>query len=143
MSDLRLGASLLKDGYSVVIVKEGRVLAVERGPGVKPLITAALKAGHDICGSCLADKVVGVAVAHLVLYFGIDAVYGKTGSKEAVEVLARENRVYVIDEVVPYIMNRSRDGRCPIETLACESSSPKETYERLCQMFGIARPSSE
>lgn len=136
-ADLARAVSLLKEGYSFGIVKDGRVLAAEKGSGVKPFLMAAVGVEKEIRGASLADKVVGLAVARLALYFGIASVYGRIGSIQPARELASAGVPYVFEKTVPYILNRKQDGRCPIEQMVSETSSPEETYALLMKFFKI------
>lgn len=135
--DLFIAASKVLEGHAVAIARDGRVLAVEDGDGVKPLILAARKAGREARGASLADRVVGLAAARLARYYGIRSVYGLVGSEEAAADLKGAGITFVFSETVPYIMNRSRDGRCPMESLALKTSLPEETYRAIAQMLRL------
>jgi len=49
--DLNAARCLLEKGFSAVLVKDGRILASEKGEGVKPLLMACQAAGADAQGS--------------------------------------------------------------------------------------------
>jgi len=74
--DLSAARRMLETGFSAVLVKNGRILASEKGEGVKPLLLACRASGADARGSSLADKVVGVAAARVAIDVGVRAVYG-------------------------------------------------------------------
>lgn len=82
--------------------------------GVKPLIDF-LESGRDFKGFCAADKVVGAGAAHLYVLLHVKAVWARLMSKDAVNILQTNGIDAFYDEVVPYIINRSGDGACPIE----------------------------
>ena len=83
--------------------------------GVKPLIDF-LESGRDFKGFCAADKVVGAGAAHLYVLLHVKAVWARLMSKDAVDILQTNGIDAFYDEMVPYIINRSGDGACPIET---------------------------
>lgn len=138
--DLASAVRLVEYGHSLALVKDGKILAVEDGNGVRPLLAASARLGGELCGASLADRVVGVAVARLAAYFCIAAVYGKTGSESAAEELDRAGIPHEFEETVPYILNRDKNGRCPIETLALSKSTPEETYKALVEFFSDKKP---
>lgn len=79
----------------------------------------------------VADKVVGKAAALLCAYCNVKMLYAAVISEAALEVLAS----YAIDvsytALVPYIKNRSGDGKCPMEQLSSDTDSPEEMYRRV------------
>jgi hypothetical protein len=128
-SDIELARSLMADN-SVVLVRNGAVLAAKSGNGVKPLLEAVDEAG-DVSGASLADRVVGVAVAKLSVYFGFSAVHGSLASEPAAAFLESAGIGISYDRLVPRILNRDRSGPCPIEAMALGTLSPEELYEAL------------
>ena len=82
--------------------------------GVKPLIDF-LESDCEFRGFFAADKVVGAGAAHLYVLLGVKAVWAKLMSKDAVDILQTNGIDACYDDVVPYIINRSGDGACPIE----------------------------
>jgi len=107
---------MLETGFSAVLVKNGRILASEKGEGVKPLLLACRASGADARGSSLADKVVGVAAARVGIDVGVRAVYGHLVSEGAARELQDEGIVAQWGRLVPFILNRAGDGQCPMET---------------------------
>ncbi|MBP7893214.1 MAG: DUF1893 domain-containing protein, partial [Firmicutes bacterium] len=112
--DLSAARRLLETGFSAVLAKNGRILASEKGEGVKPLLLACRAAGADAEGSSLADKVVGVAAARVAIDVGVRAVYGHLMSEGAARELQDEGIVAQWDRLVPFILNRAGDGQCPM-----------------------------
>ena len=136
-ADLAAAAEMLEKGYSAALVRGGRVLSLQRGNGIRPVLRAVAESNDDVRGASLADKVVGLAVARLTAYFGLAAVYAVVGSDSAAEELDRAGIPYEFAESVPLIMNRSGDGRCPIENLAASGGTPEDTYRVLVRfLFG-------
>ena len=129
--DLNAARCLLEKGFSAVLVKDGRILASEKGEGVKPLLMACQAAGADAQGSSLADKVVGVAAARVGIDVGVRQVYGHLMSEGAARELQDEGIVAQWDRLVPFILNRAGDGQCPMERLAMGTASPSDAHRRL------------
>ncbi len=82
--------------------------------GVKPLLDF-LKSDYNFKDFCAADKVIGAGAAHLYVLLGIKTVWAKTISKEAQKIFKNNEITFFFEEEVPYIINRSGDGVCPIE----------------------------
>lgn len=134
-ADLAAAAEMLEKGYSAALVRGGRVLSLQRGNGIRPVLRAVAESNDDVRGASLADKVVGLAVARLAAYFGLAAVYAAIGSDPAAEELERAGIPYEFAESVPLVMNKSGNGRCPIESLAASTRTPEETYRVLVRFL--------
>ncbi len=115
MNDLEKAKEFLQQNssYSVVFVRgEEHIFCEKRG--VAPLLEL-LDAGKDLRGFAAADRVVGRGAALLHIMLGIETLYASVLSFSAEEVLKNYKVTYSFGERVDCILNRNRDGRCPIE----------------------------
>lgn len=108
-----------------------------RDKGVKPLI-GFLESGNSFCGFSAADKTVGMGAAYLYVLLGVKYVWTKLLSSNAKKILEENGITVSYDALVPQILNRSRDGICPIERAVKDADSPenalsiiKETLTKL------------
>lgn len=98
-----------------IVVKDGKIAAVERGRGVSPLLKIYDTNSAVMRDSVIVDKVIGRAAAFIVVKSGAKSVYGKIMSEDAKELLAKHKITASHDLLVPRILNRKRDGLCPLE----------------------------
>lgn len=98
-----------------VLVRDGKVLATGDDYGVRELLATADRLGPGACGASLADKVVGKAVALIVVHARICAVDTRVASEPAVKLLKTHEVPLRAASVVPQILNRRGDGPCPME----------------------------
>jgi len=82
--------------------------------------------GNELTGASMADKVVGKAVALLVRYAGIVAVYAGMMSESAKKALHGTGIDYSYAKLVPKILNRAGDDLCPMEKLSLAYDDPTE-----------------
>lgn len=115
---------LASEGCTCVLCRDDRVVISHRR-GVAPLMEL-LDSGTDVRGFSAADKVIGRATALLYCLLGVSRVYGGIVSKSALEVLHRGGIEAEYDLLVPYIVNRAGDGRCPMETATAHITEPSE-----------------
>ncbi len=116
MNDLAQARQQLDaDKLAFVLVKEGNVLATSDDYGVRELLAAVDRLGATVRGASLADKVVGNAVALIVVHAGICAVSTRVASESAVKTLQRYGVPLHAGTIVPQILNRRSDGPCPME----------------------------
>ena len=99
-----------------VLVKDGVIVAIEpNGPGVKPLLRLHDFRADVMKGAWVVDKVVGRAAAAIALDGGAARVHGLLMSETAKAFLDEQGVPASAEETVPQILNRTRDGLCPLE----------------------------
>jgi len=130
--DLELAKLRLKKGdFTLVIVKEGKVIFETKSQGVSGFLQAIKKLGKRLVASSVADKIVGAAAAMLCAYSRVSSVFAVTISKEGNRVLEDNNIIYQFENQVPNILNHDKTDICPFEKLAIGSREPKEAYTKL------------
>ena len=134
LRDLDLAIEILRDGYSVVLVKKGKTLSKIKGQGVGSFFDAIEEAGEDAVGASLADQIVGRAVALLSLHYCLASVHGEVMSQPAADVLEKAGIDLSQKVLVPFILNRHQSALCPVENLVKEIDDPGEAL-RLVRSF--------
>ena len=73
-------------------------------------------------GAAIADKIVGTGAATLMIAGKISGLYTDIISENALKLLKKYGIETECNTVVPYIINRTKTGGCPLETLCgdCE-----------------------
>jgi hypothetical protein len=116
MTDLTQARQLLEtENLAFVLVKGGKVLATGDDYGVRELLASVDRLGPLARGASLADKIVGKAVALIVVHAGIRAVDTRVASESAVKLLKSHGVPLHTATIVPQILNRRGDGPCPME----------------------------
>ncbi len=110
-------ARLIREGRAgAVLVKDGVIVAVEpNGPGVKPLLRLHDLRADVMKGAWVVDKVVGRAAAAIAIDGGATRVHGLVMSETAKALLGAHGVPASADETIPQVLNRTRDGLCPLE----------------------------
>ncbi|MBE6629291.1 MAG: DUF1893 domain-containing protein [Ruminococcaceae bacterium] len=120
MLDLQNAKSELLGGkFTCVLFHDGETFSSSLR-GVAPLL-GFLDSGRDFRAFCAADKVVGKGAAFLYVLLGVRALFAHVISESALEVLRRAAVSVEFDTLVPYIKNRTGEGRCPIEQAVLEA----------------------
>ena len=122
---------LIENDYTCVLYSNGKAYHSTLR-GVKPLIDF-LESDCEFRGFFAADKVVGAGAAHLYVLLGVKAVWAKLMSKDAMDILQTNGIDAFYDDVVPYIINRSGKGACPIETAVKEITDSKQALDIIKQ----------
>lgn len=108
------------------VIANGTAVRIFRERGVKDLYRLLTEEPELLDGAFVADKVVGKGAAALMLLGGVGELYADVISRPALELLAGSSvRVrYALE--VPYIVNRTRTGQCPVETLCRDCTTAAE-----------------
>lgn len=130
-------ALLHKENFSIVITNNDTYTSTKKG--IAPLMDILTDNPSFLNGATVADKVIGRAAALLMIYGGIKEVYSDVISTHALDIF-KENDISVeYDECVPYIINRTKDGMCPMENAVLNITEPKEAYEILKNKLEMMR----
>ncbi len=132
MKDLETAKSMLNQRAAcIAVVKDGCVLYQSSGRGIFPLYDAVILRNIDFTQSAAADKIVGKAAAMLFIHSGVTELYAEVLSEEAEAMLKQSSVHFTYGKKVPQILNRNKDGLCPVETLA-ERKTPQD-YPQLVE----------
>lgn len=112
--DLEYAKSILAQTDATCVLCKGPTVYQSNRRGVAPLL-AWLDSETDMMGFSAADKVVGRGAAFLYRLLGVRNVHGKIMSVGAVKVLRAGGIEASWDTLTESIMNRQKNGPCPIE----------------------------
>ena len=79
----------------------------------------------------IADKVVGKAAAALIALAKVKEVYADVVSRPALDLLSKTNVKIRYGTVVPYIINRTATGWCPLEIRCFDCATPEECFYQI------------
>lgn len=125
MTDLEKAVETLSNSNVTCAVCKGEILLMSDKRGVAPLL-GWLESGVDFSGASAADKVVGNAAAYLYVLMKVTAVYATVISEPALATLKKYKISVTYDKLVKAIVNRTKDGYCPMETAVSSASNPNE-----------------
>lgn len=114
-TNLEKAKEILISGDYTCVLYDGTNEHHSNQKGVRPLIDF-LNSKTNFRGYCAADKVVGAGAAHLYVLLRVESLWANIISEAAKEVLKRNNIPLFFEKDVPYIINRTGDGICPIES---------------------------
>lgn len=123
----KLIAQLRQGNYSCVVANGERIAYFTRR-GVIDLYEVLNQEPALLQGARLADKIVGKAAAALMILGGVKVVHAELISTPAVALLEANGVAVSYTQAVPYIINRTGDGWCPMEQLSLEVHSAQEIY---------------
>lgn len=99
-----------------IILKDNDIIYESSDRGVKPLLDF-LDGNNKKTNLVLVDRIIGKGAAILADIIGISEIYTPIISIQALEYIENYSDIKVhFDKKVPYIINRNRDGMCPVES---------------------------
>jgi len=112
------------------VCKNGEKIYKSQKRGVAPVMDLLESDPDMLKGAYVADKVIGKAAALLLVKGGIAELYTEIISDHAINVFSKYTNIRVsYSKKVPYIVNRTKDGMCPMEKATIDIDSPEEAYE--------------
>lgn len=103
----------------------------EQNKGILPLLhfidQGVLREG------LVVDKVIGKAAAMLMVYGDVQQVHACMISEHALEIFQSHHIPITYDTLVPYIINRSGTGMCPMEESVLDVDDIQQAYQILCE----------
>ena len=130
MTDIeRAKQILISEGCTCVVCK-GNNIHISQKRGVAPLIEL-LDSKIDVRGYSAADKAVGKAAAMLFVLLGVSEIYAAIMSRSAKKILDEYGIKYSCGEEVEYIINRKKDGMCPMEKAVMDIDDPAEAPKKI------------
>ena len=108
------------------VVRNGDEVRIFRERGVKDLYRLLREEPQLLDGAFVADKVVGKGAAALMILGGVGELHADVISRPARLLLAASPVHVSYTLEVPYIVNRTRTGQCPVETLCRDCATAAE-----------------
>ncbi len=125
MSDLENAKIALK-GHTIALCKGDKILTSDK-KGITPMVEF-IDSGINLKGYSVADLIVGKAVAMLYVKAEIVAVYAKTISKSAIQVLKNNHISFYYDILTDKIINRKGNDLCPMEKVVLDIDNVDTAY---------------
>ena len=107
-----------------IIIKNGKIIHDENGRGISPILDIYRQHPDKMKDSFLVDKVIGKAAAMVAICGKVKFVHAELICDSAVEILEKHNIKVTYTKRVKDILNRRRDGLCPMEKTVLNISDP-------------------
>ncbi len=114
-----------------IIYRNDEVIFTSEHKGVRPMMEYMKMYGPSEEPLTVIDRIMGRGAVMLAILINAKTIKTPLISETALE-LAEQNCLRVVAEkVVPYIINRTGDGRCPIETAVLGIEDVQEGYKAI------------
>ena len=114
-----------------VLLKHGKISRIERGRGVSPLLRLYDRDPEAMRGGIIVDKVIGRAAAAIAINGGAEFVHGELMSEDARHFLKENGIASSCVLNVHRILNRKRNGLCPLEQSVSGIDNPSKALAAL------------
>lgn len=128
MTDLENAIKNLS-GHTLSLCKNGNIITSDKR-GISPMINY-LQEETDLNGYSAADRVVGKAVAMLLIKAGIKEVFAQTLSRKALAILNAHSIAVYYNKLTDFIINRDKTGMCPMEKTVENIDNIEDGYKAL------------
>lgn len=124
----------LSNNQSCVLLHNHSVIYESYENSVKPLVKYVYYNQPIESNTILVDKIIGYAIANVILYSGIKTVYAKTISKPALDLLKKHNVQIEYQQIVDNILRRDRTDLCPMEKKILTTQNSHEAFQILVEI---------
>lgn len=124
MSDNLKKAKSMLTGHTCVLCL-GKNIKTFTERGIAPALFLA-ECGENLNGAAVADNVVGKATVLIYAKIGVAELYAGILSRRALPTLEKFGIAYEYGELTEYIVNRTKDGSCPMEAAVKDIDTPEE-----------------
>ncbi len=119
------------------ILRDGEIIFSSSERGVKPIMDFYNEFGTSKTPLTIVDKIMGKGAIVLAILVGAKSIVTPTMSKDALTLVKEYNLEYYTKNIVPYIINRTNDGRCPIESSVLSIDSIEDGYHKIKSAINI------
>jgi hypothetical protein len=121
----------LLDNHTCVIINNQKITFSSNESGVKPLLDYYQLNGISKSPLIVIDKIMGRGAVLLAKMINASEIVTPIISKDALELARYYHMKVSYEEVVEYIINRSKTGRCPIESSVLGITDTNVGYTRI------------
>ena len=116
---------------TIIIYKDNAVIFTSDYKGVRPMMEYMKAYGPSQEPLTVVDRIMGRGAVMLAALINAKTIKTPIISETALELAKVHGLTVEADKVVPYIINREGNGRCPIETSVLEIEDVQEGYEAI------------
>lgn len=126
----QLQIKLNEEKLSLIADRKGNIYT-SKLHGIGPIINPMKEDMNYFQDAMVVDKVIGKATAMLLILSKVQYIYAYVLSEKAKEILDYYQIDYDYETLVPYIINRTKDGMCPMEKTVYDMTDLNEAYQAL------------
>lgn len=124
-------AALIGEKITFAAVSSKGELRTSMQKGIAPIMEVLTTEPEFLEDASVADVVIGKAAAFLLVKGKIAHLYAEVISRHGAEVLEKNHVPFEYQTMVPYIINRAKDGMCPFEACVLEETDVEGAYMKI------------
>lgn len=116
---------------TIIIYKDKEVVFTSEYKGVRPMMEYMKAYGPSQEPLTVVDRIMGRGAVMLAVLINAKTIKTPMISKTALDLAKIHGLKVEADKIVPYVINREGNGRCPIETSVLGIEDVQEGYEAI------------
>jgi len=112
-----------------IVMQGDEIIFSSSSSGVKPLLDFYQLYSSSKENLIVIDRIMGRGAVLLAILIQSTELYTPVISEAGLDLAHEYNLTVHYEELVPYIVNRSKDGRCPIESSVLDIHDIHEGYQ--------------
>ena len=126
---------ILNEKKASLLVYNNDSLSSYHKNGVHDLLELVQNEPARLKGAMVADKIIGKASASLIVLGGVKEVHTNTICTPAKEMLQKAGVKLSFTDEVPYIINRTKTGQCPLDSTLGNVTVPAECLPLIANFY--------
>ncbi|MFI3287119.1 MAG: DUF1893 domain-containing protein [Rikenellaceae bacterium] len=127
----KLKTILRNEGRSLVVMSSGGEVRSFNSRGIEDIYTLYTNETEFLRGAILSDKVIGIGAAAVMISAGVKEAYAEVLSTRAQELFLASGTAVSYGVLVPHIINRKGNGRCPLEVRCDGCTTIEDILQRV------------
>lgn len=123
--------SRMKDEQISCFAEIGNTEYVSTLKGIAPLLKPLRENPDFFVDALVVDRVIGKSAAFLLIKGRIKSIHALIISQHALDLLIKHHVPVTYDTLVPFIINNTNTGMCPMEASVLSVEDPEEAFHVL------------
>ncbi|MCF0203475.1 MAG: DUF1893 domain-containing protein [Bacteroidaceae bacterium] len=123
---MTLARRMLDDNDCTLVVANHGEARKYHQRGVADLLSLLTDEPDFLTNASVADKIIGKAAAALMIEGGVGEVFTRVITRDAKAMLTHAGIALTYETETDIVQNRTKTGRCPLDTLCADLSNPHE-----------------
>lgn len=128
MTLLQKAIHRLKNEQLSCIAYKGEFEYISIDKGLRPLLKPLRENPNFFKDTIVIDRIIGKSAAFLLIKGKINSLHAITLSQHALTLLEKHKIPVTYENLVPYVINATQTGMCPMEATVIEIEDVEEAY---------------
>ena len=129
--NLQASITRMNSEHLSCIAKIGNTEYISSLKGIAPLLRPLRENPDFFKDAIVIDRVIGKSAAFLLIIGKIKSIHALIISEHALSLLQKHQIPVTYDKLVPFIINNTNTGMCPMEASVLHVDDPEEAFQVL------------